>query len=204
MVDRQEAIKNIQAVVIAIVLALIIRTFLVQSFFIPSGSMEPTLLPGDYILVNKFLYGVRVPFEGSRLFFHKVPNRGDVIVFIYPKDTSEDFIKRVIGLPGEIVQVVNGNILINNKQLQDPWGYFSKSEPPGFIEAVENFGPIVVPKDSLFVMGDNRNNSEDSRFWGTLPLKNVLGKAFVIYFSWDSDGDLAHKVRWSRMGRGIR
>ena len=205
MVDRQEAIKNIQAVVIAIVLALIIRTFLVQSFFIPSGSMEPTLLPGDYILVNKFIYGVRVPFEGSRLFYNRVPSRGDVIVFIYPKNTSEDFIKRVIGLPGEIVQVTNGKLFINNKQLQDPWGYFSKSEPAGFIEAVENFGPIVVPKDSLFVMGDNRNNSEDSRFWGTLPLKNVLGKAFVMYFSWDSDGSgPASKVRWSRLGKGIR
>lgn len=203
-INKQEAIKNLEAVVIAIVLALFIRTFIVQSFFIPSGSMMPTLLPGDYILVNKFIYGVRVPYEGSRLFFHKVPNRGDVIVFIYPKDTSEDFIKRVIGLPGEIVQVINGKIYINNKLLPDPWGYFNKSEPAGFIEAVENFGPIVVPKDSLFVMGDNRNNSEDSRFWGTLPIKNVLGKAFTIYFSWNSDADsLAHKVRWSRIGKWI-
>ncbi len=107
-------------------------------------------------------------------------------------------------MPGDIVQVINGKILINNKELKDPWGYFSKSEPPGFIEAVENFGPVVVPKDSLFVMGDNRNNSEDSRFWGTLPLKNVLGKAFDIYFSWDSDaGSLAHKIRWSRLGKWI-
>ena len=204
MLNRQEALKNLEAIVIAIVLALFIRTFIVQSFFIPSGSMEPTLLPGDYILVNKFIYGVRVPFEGTRLFYQKVPSRGDVIVFIYPKNTSEDFIKRVIGLPGETVQVTNGKILINNKPLPDPWGYFNKSEPPGFIEAVENFGPMVIPKDSLFVMGDNRNNSEDSRFWGTLPLKNVLGKAFVMYFSWDGDANsLGHKVRWSRIGKLI-
>ena len=205
MFNKQEAIKNLEAIVIAVILALFIRTFIVQSFFIPSGSMKPTLLPGDYILVNKFIYGVRIPFVGTRLFFHKVPSRGDVIVFIYPKNTSEDFIKRVIGLPGDVVQVKNGKILINNKQIQDPWGYFSKKEPPGFIEAVENFGPIVVPQNALFVMGDNRNNSEDSRFWGTLPLKNVLGKAFVIYFSWNGDaGSWAHKVRWSRIGKWIR
>ncbi len=204
MFNKQEAIKNLEAVVIAIVLALFIRTFIVQSFYIPSGSMKPTLLPGDYILVNKFIYGVRIPYEGKKLFFNRVPKRGDVIVFIYPKNTSEDFIKRVIGLPGEIVQVTNGKIFINNKPLPDPWGYFSKNEPPGFIEAVENFGPFVVPKDSLFVMGDNRNNSEDSRFWGALPLKNVLGKAFVIYFSWDSQAhSLAHKIRWSRIGKWI-
>ena len=204
MFNKQEAIKNLEAIVIAIVLALFIRTFIVQSFFIPSGSMKPTLLPGDYILVNKFIYGVRIPYVGTRLFFHRVPKRGDVIVFIYPKKPSEDFIKRVIGLPGEIVQIINGKIYINNKLLPDPWGYFSKKEPPGFIEEVENFGPIVVPKNALFVMGDNRNNSEDSRFWGTLPLKNVLGKAFIIYFSWNSEAhSLAHKVRWSRIGKGI-
>ena len=126
MFNRQEAIKNLEAIVIAIVLALFIRTFIVQSFFIPSGSMEPTLLPGDYILVNRFIYGVRIPYVGTRLFFHKVPKRGDVIVFVYPKDTSEDFIKRVIGLPGDVVQVINGKININNKQIHDPWGYFSK------------------------------------------------------------------------------
>lgn len=202
--NKQEAIKNLEAIVIAIVLALFIRTFIVQSFYIPSGSMKPTLLPGDYILVNKFAYGVRIPYLGTKLFFHRVPKRGDVIVFIYPKNTSEDFIKRVIGLPGQEVQIINGKIYINNKKIKDPWGYFSTKEPPGFIEAVENFGPIVVPKNALFVMGDNRNNSEDSRFWGTLPLKNVLGKAFLIYFSWDGAAHgLSNKVRWSRIGNWL-
>ncbi len=199
MFRKQEAIKNLEAVVIAIVLALFIRTFIVQSFFIPSGSMKPTLLPGDYILVNKFIYGVRIPYVGTRLFFHRVPKRGDVIVFIYPKKPSEDFIKRVIGLPGEIVQIINGKIYINNKLLPDPWGYFSKKEPPGFIEAVENFGPIIVPKNALFVMGDNRNNSEDSRFWGFVPQRNLVGKAFVIWFSWRGP----HGIDFHRIGTVI-
>jgi signal peptidase I len=176
----------------------------VQAFDIPSGSMKSTLLPGDYILVNKFIYGIRIPFVGARMFSFKEPKRGDVIVFIFPKDPSKDFIKRVIGVQGETVQIINGKIYINNMPITDPWGYFDKKEPPGFIESVENFGPVVVPDRSLFVMGDNRNNSEDSRFWGVLPLDNVLGKAFIIYFSWNSTAEnLTDKVRWSRIGELI-
>ncbi|MGA3113895.1 MAG: signal peptidase I [Syntrophobacteraceae bacterium] len=204
MFNKKEAIKTLETIVIAILIALFIRTFIVQAFDIPSGSMKSTLLPGDYILVNKFIYGIRIPFVGARMFSFKEPKRGDVIVFIFPKDPSKDFIKRVIGVQGETVQIINGKIYINNMPITDPWGYFDKKEPPGFIESVENFGPVVVPDRSLFVMGDNRNNSEDSRFWGVLPLDNVLGKAFIIYFSWNSTAEnLTDKVRWSRIGELI-
>jgi len=205
MVDRKAVIKNIEGIIIAVALALFLRTFIIQAFDIPSGSMEPTLVPGDYILVNKFIYGIRIPYTGARFFSYNEPKRGDVIVFIYPKDPSKDYIKRVIGTQGETVQVIKGKIYIDDKPISDPWGYFDNKEPPGFIEAVENFGPVVVPKDSLFVMGDNRNNSQDSRFWGYVPLGNVLGKAFVAYFSWNSNAENQRdKVRWSRIGKLIR
>jgi len=204
MFDKKAIRSNIQTFVIAILIALFVRFFIVQAFDIPSGSMEPTLLPGDYILVNKFIYGIRIPFTNVKLFSYKQPQRGDVIVFIFPKDTSKDFIKRVIGLPGEIVAIYSGKILINNEPIPDQWGCFDSKEPPGFIEVVENFGPVLVPENSLFVLGDNRNNSEDSRFWGALPIDNVLGKAFIIYFSWNGKAEkLVDKVRWARIGKPI-
>jgi signal peptidase I len=196
--------KDIESVVIAILIALFVRAFIVQAFDIPSGSMEPTLLPGDYILVNKFIYGIRIPYTNIRMLSYKEPKLGDVIVFIYPKDPSKDFIKRVIGTPGQTVQITGGKIYIDNTPIPDPWGFFDNKEPAGFIEAVENFGPVVVPEHSFFVMGDNRNNSEDSRFWGFVPFDNVLGKAFVIYFSWNGEAEkVLDKVRWSRIGELI-
>ncbi|MGA2734591.1 MAG: signal peptidase I [Syntrophobacteraceae bacterium] len=204
MFNKKEARQTLETIVIAILIALFIRTFIVQSFYIPSGSMEPSLLPGDYILVSKFIYGIRIPFVNVRMFSYKEPKRGDVIVFVYPKDPSKDFIKRVIGVQGETVRIIEGKIYINDMPISDPWGYFDKKEPPGFIEAVENFGPLVVPDHCLFVMGDNRNDSEDSRFWGVVPPGNVLGEAFVIYFSWNSKAEnTAGKVRWSRIGELI-
>ncbi|MGA2400462.1 MAG: signal peptidase I [Syntrophobacteraceae bacterium] len=204
MFDKKTVIKNIETIVIVILFALFIRTFIIQAFNIPSGSMEPTLLPGDFILVNKFIYGIRIPYSHIRLFSYKKPKRGDVIVFVYPKDPSKDFIKRVIGMQRETVQIIHGRIYINGTPVPDSWGYFNKKEPAGFIEEVENFGPVVVPEDSLFVMGDNRNNSEDSRFWGTLPFNNVLGEAFIIYFSWNGKAEsLPDKFRWSRIAELI-
>jgi signal peptidase I len=205
MFNNKKALQALKTIVIVILIALFIRTFVVQAFDIPSGSMQPTLLPGDYILVSKFIYGIRIPFVNIRMFSYKEPKRGDVIVFIYPKDPSKDFIKRVIGVQGETVQIIEGKIYINNMPIPDPWGYFDKRESPGFIETVENFGPVVVPDRSLFVMGDNRNDSEDSRFWGFVPPGDVLGKAFVIYFSWNGKAENpAGKVRWSRIGELIR
>jgi len=166
--------------------------------------MEPTLLVGDHIFVNKIVYGLRIPYEASRYFAFRKPRRGDVIVFIYPEDPSMDFIKRVIGLEGEKVQLVDNEIRINDRKVPDPWGYFSGREPPWLLPAMENYGPVIVPKDSLFVLGDNRDNSEDSRFWGFVPMRNVLGKAFIIYLSWDAKATtLWDKIRWSRFGKVI-
>jgi signal peptidase I len=194
----------LQPVIVAVILFLFIRTFVVQAFQIPSGSMEPTLLVGDYLLVNKFIYGIRIPYTNIRMLPFEKPQRGDVIVFIFPEDPSKDFIKRVIGTEGEKVQIIDNKIYVNDKQISDPWGYFSGREPEWYLERMENYGPVIVPKDSLFVMGDNRDDSEDSRFWGFLPLKDVLGKALVIYFSWDAQAQSPwDKVRWSRIGKLI-
>jgi signal peptidase I len=194
----------LQPVIVAVILFLFIRTFVVQAFQIPSGSMEPTLLVGDYLLVNKFIYGIRIPYTNIRMLPFEKPQRGDVIVFIFPEDPSKDFIKRVIGTEGEKVQIIDNKIYVNDKQIADPWGYFRRRGPEWYLERVENYGPVTVPKDSLFVMGDNRDDSEDSRFWGFLPLKDVLGKALVIYFSWDAQAQSPwYKVRWARIGKLI-
>jgi signal peptidase I len=203
--QKKKLIKEyLGPIVIAILIALFIRTFVVQAFKIPSGSMEPTLRVGDYILVNKFIYGCRIPYTNLKFFQFKKPQRGDVCVFIFPLDPSKDFIKRVIGTEGEKVQIVGGKIYINNRQIKDPWGHFAREGFPKYFQKVENFGPILVPKDSLFVLGDNRDNSEDSRFWGFVHLNAVLGKAFLIYFSWDHHAEnLFDEVRWSRIGSWI-
>jgi signal peptidase I len=196
--------EYLEPIVIAILIALFIRTFIVQAFKIPSGSMEPTLLVGDYLLVNKFIYGIRIPFTNTELFQFKKPRRGDIIVFVFPLDPSKDFIKRVIGTEGEKVQIVQSKIFIDDKVVDDPWGNFEIIGSAEYRQTVENFGPVVVPKDSLFVLGDNRNNSEDSRFWGFLHINAVLGKAFIVYFSWDRNiENLLHMVRWSRVGKLI-
>jgi len=174
-----------EAAVIAILLALFIRTFIVQAFKIPSGSMEPTLLVGDHILVNKFLYGIKMPFINSTLIPISEPKHDDVIVFIYPVDRSKDFIKRVIGLPGDEIKIVDNKVYLNGEPYKDEHGYYSDAQRgyPGTTEKTQ-FGPVTVPKDHLFVMGDNRNHSYDSRFWGFVPMEDVKGKAFIIYWSW--------------------
>jgi signal peptidase I len=196
----------LEPIVIAVLIALFIRAFVVQAFKIPSGSMEPTLLVGDYLLVNKFIYGIRIPYTDVKFFQFKKPQRGDIIVFIFPLDPSKDFIKRVIGTAGEKVEIIHNKIYINDRLIDDPWGRFVTDDfPRSFIQRMENFGPVVVPKDSLFVLGDNRDNSEDSRFWGFLNVNAVLGKAVIIYFSWNRNAEnVLEKVRWSRIGKLIR
>ena len=191
-----------ETLVIALVIALFVRSFVVQAFKIPSSSMEPTLLVGDHILVNKFMYGIRIPVIGKKVFAFSKPRRGDVIVFIFPNDRSKDYIKRVIGLPGDQVEIRERKIYINDRLIEDPWGHFSSSEPGGR----DTYGPIMVPPNSLFVMGDNRDNSEDSRYWGFVPLDDVLGKAFVMYWSWDwpPTSSVPKEVRWQRIGKKIR
>ena len=187
-----------EAIVVALLLALFIRTFVVQAFKIPSGSMIPTLLVGDHLLVTKFLYGIKNPVNGTTWVPVSSPKREDIIVFRYPLDPSKDYIKRVIGLPGDTIEIVNKKIYINKKPFQDSHGvYLDPSVYPASVQPRDNFGPIIVPKDKLFVMGDNRDNSYDSRFWRFVDMKDVLGKAFIIYWSWDKEN---FKPRWDRFG----
>jgi len=195
--------ENIEAIVIAVVLALFIRTFIVQAFKIPSGSMQPTLLIGDHILVNKFLYGVGIPFTDIKLFDIKKPGRGDVIVFIYPEDESKDYIKRVIGLPGDTIKIIDKKLFLNNEPYHDSVGVYTdpKTFKRGqFNSNRDNLGPVTVPPDSLFVMGDNRDHSSDSRFWGFVNISKVKGKAFIIYWSWEK---MFKNFRLTRLGRLI-
>lgn len=199
--------EYVKPLLLAALIALVVRTFLVQAFHIPSGSMEPSLLVGDYLLVTKFNFGIEIPYTDMRLFADRKPQRGDVIVFLYPVNPSMDFIKRVIGTGGEKVQIIQNRIYINDEMIPDPWGYFKRDglSAEEYESIIENFGPVVVPQSTLFVMGDNRDNSLDSRFWGFLPLKDVVGKALIIYFSWDSRAENPWgKVRWSRIGKVIR
>jgi signal peptidase I len=176
-----------EAFIIAFIIALLIRTFLVQAFKIPSSSMEPTLLVGDHILVSKFIYGIRIPYIGTKfLTFHK-PKRGDIVVFVYPEDPKKDFIKRVIATEGEEIQIKDKKIFINGKTIEDPWGIYRERDGPlvpSQVRPRDNYGPRLVPSNSLFVMGDNRDNSQDSRYWGFVDLSAVKGKAFIIYFSY--------------------
>jgi signal peptidase I len=205
MGKRKIVKEYLEPIVIAIVIALFIRTFIVQAFKIPSSSMEPTLQVGDHLLVNKFIYGIKVPFVDSKYFQFRNPQRGDIIVFIYPKDRSKDFIKRVIGTEGEKVEIIHNHIYINDKLIDDPWGHYDeRSQSAKYFQPMEKFGPILVPKGSLFVLGDNRDNSQDSRYWGYVNLNEVKGKAFIIYFSWDRYAqNLFGKIRWMRFGKLI-
>jgi len=188
-----------EAIIIAILIALFIRTFVVQAFKIPSGSMKPTLLVGDHILVNKFIYGVKIPFVRKTMIPVDSPRQGDIVVFIYPEDRSKDFIKRVIGVGGDTVEIKNKQIFINGKPYKDSvGGYTDDRVYPGSMQPRDNFGPVKVPPESLFVMGDNRDQSYDSRFWGFVDLKDVTGKAFIIYWSWNSPDS---RVRWGRIGQ---
>ena len=173
-----------EAFVVAVILAILIRAFLVQAFKIPSRSMVPTLLEGDHILVSKFIYGVRIPFTDKRWPLFSSPQRGDVIVFVYPKEREKDFIKRVVAVEDDTIQIKDKQLYINGKKAPDKKAFHSE---PSVIKDPsnprDNFGPVKVPKDSLFVMGDNRDQSHDSRFWGFVPLKDVKGEAFMIYYS---------------------
>jgi signal peptidase I len=188
-----------EAIIIAILIALFIRTFIVQAFKIPSGSMKPTLVVGDHILVNKFTYGVKIPFVRNTLIPVGEPARGDIVVFIYPEDRSKDFIKRVIAVGGDTVQIRNKQIYVNGSIYRDNVGvYVDDRIIPGSMQPRDNFGPVKVPPGHLFVMGDNRDQSYDSRFWGFVELKDVMGKAFIIYWSWDGEGS---SVRWERIAK---
>ena len=197
-----------EAFAIAILLAIVIRTFVVQAFKIPSGSMLPTLQVGDHLLVSKFIYGIKVPIVGSKLIPIKTPERNDVIVFRYPQDNSIDYIKRVIGLPGENLKIINKQVYINGEPIEDPHAHYM-SEIIMPVSPRDNLSTIAIPEGKFFVMGDNRDNSHDSRFWGVVDQKDILGKAFIIYWSWDINEPLLSfdrltSVRWDRLADLIR
>ncbi len=223
-----------EAIIIAVILALLIRAVVVQAFKIPSGSMLETLQIGDHILVNKFIYGLKLPFSDSRLLIFSPPRRGDVIVFSFPgnkeipectsfsqnlsarvgntirhgnpfylfKDDCRDFIKRVVGVGGDTIEIKNKKVYINNVPFDESYTIF-KDDTTGSSPR-DNFGPFTVPRKSLFVMGDNRDQSYDSRFWGIVDMSEIKGRAFIIYWSWNGAGGLLDKVRWDRLGKSIK
>ena len=190
--------EYIEAILIALLLALFIRTFVVQAFKIPSGSMQDTLLIGDHILVNKFLFGVKNPFNGNTWIPFKKPQRKDIIVFKYPINPAQDYIKRVVGIEGDQIEIKNKKVYVNGEPQDESYAIFLDNKIlPASVQSRDNMGPITVPANSLFVMGDNRDNSYDSRFWKFVDLKAVKGKAFILYWSWNKED---FSVRWNRVG----
>jgi signal peptidase I len=212
---------------------LILRSFLAEPFRIPSGSMMPTLLVGDFILVNKFSYGIRLPVLNNKVIDIGEPQRGDVVVFRYPKQPWVDYIKRVVGVPGDVITYQNKTLMVNGEAMpQTPVGVYtgvgSGAQMTGAYRVVEQLddvehhillhpmapnlamgcnvlrhGPITVPEGHYFAMGDNRDNSNDSRCWGLVPDENLVGKAFGIWMNWDSNLDSFPPIAWERLGRGI-
>lgn len=187
-----------EALIIALVLALIIRTFIVQAFKIPSESMLQTLQVGDHLLASKFAYGLKIPFTDTYIYEGDNPQRGDVIIFQYPNDPSVDYIKRVVGVPGDVIEVRDKQLYRNGQPVKE--AYIRHTDPDGIEPLRDNYAPVTVPAGKYFVMGDNRDNSLDSRFWGFVDRKAIKAKAWRIYWSWGGLGD----IRWSRMGQLIQ
>ncbi len=186
-----------EALIIALILALFIRTFVVQAFKIPSGSMLPTLEIGDHLLVNKFSYGIRMPFMDRFIFEFDGPEFQDVIVFEFPENPSKDFIKRVIGTPGDEIEIRNKQLYRNGEEVSEDYIRFADER---VIDQRDRFGPETIPENSYFVLGDNRDESYDSRFWGVVEREKILGKAWVIYWSWEGFAE----IRWNRIGSRIQ
>jgi signal peptidase I len=186
-----------ESIVIAVILALFVRTWVVQAFKIPTGSMENNLLIGDHLLVNKFVFGPTAAGVERAVLPVRDIRRRDVIVFKYPDEPDRDFIKRVIGLPGETIELRNKKVYVNGQGLDEPYVHFlepaSDSQEVTSLDVRERYGPVRVParadgarEDQYFVMGDNRDNSQDSRYWGFLPRSYIKGKALMIYWSYES------------------
>jgi signal peptidase I len=208
--DNKSVVREyVEAIVVAVLLALFVRTFVVQAFKIPSGSMLPTLLIGDHLLVNKFSYGVKLPVIGTPIIHRQGPARGDVVVFRYPLDRSLDYIKRVVAIGGDTLEVRNKQVFLNGKQVANPYAHFTSHDiMNATVGPRDNFGPVTIPEGKIFVMGDNRDNSYDSRFWGFVDLRDVLGKALIIYWSWDVEESLFSfrrfsSIRWNRLGHTV-
>ncbi len=238
-VKKNSVRETTEAIIIALLAAMLLRAFVIQAFRIPTGSMKDTLLVGDFLLVNKFIYGVRtpdsIPFLNIKIPFYRLPefkkpHNGDVVVFKYPKDESLDYIKRCIAVGGQTVEVRNGDVFIDGisegekqelgkkydpeegrtiayTKIITPYGKTYTIRHYADLPRLDNFGPVLVPKGEYFMMGDNRDNSADSRSWGFLPYKNVVGEALIIYFSWDKAyhfWDLLDSIRWTRITQLIR
>jgi signal peptidase I len=191
-----------ESICVAVILAFFVRTFVVQAFKIPSGSMEPNLLIGDHLLVNKFVTApTRFAIEQGVLPMAPI-QRGDIIVFKHPKTPDRDLIKRTIGLPGETIELRNRVLLVNGKSVEEPYVHFLFGANPSDISEADvrrNYGPVTVPPDHYFMMGDNRDNSEDSRYWGFMPRDHVKGKALFIYMSFGGGEGSVGNVRWARI-----
>ncbi|MBF0428638.1 MAG: signal peptidase I [Magnetococcales bacterium] len=213
-----------EAIVMAVGIAFMVRTFVVEPFKIPSGSMIPTLLVGDYLFVNKFAYGYRIPFTQQRIFMSGSPARGEIAVFEYPKDPTKDYIKRIVGLPGDRILYRDRVLYVNGQQVsqkpEGPYSYLNENEMQ--VEAqrlqeslgsnaysillrqygnLEPITDIVIPAGYFFVLGDNRDNSNDSRFWGLVPGYRLVGRAVAMFWSWDRNEG---KPRWERLGQAIK
>lgn len=215
-----------KSIAIALVVWMILRTFLIEAFRIPSGSMENTLLIGDFLFVNKALYGAEVPFTGKHLPAFREPRRGDILVFDSVEQEGMKIVKRLIGMPGDTLAMEGGELYRNGKKVDEPYaqhGDPNKSEEPmqrakmrrwqsehlvgrdpaTYQPDLHDWGPIVVPADSFFMMGDNRDSSYDGRYWGFLPRANVRGRPLVVYFSYDKESykplPFLSAIRWSRL-----
>jgi signal peptidase I len=214
---------------ISVLLFLVVRTFVVEAFKIPSGSMESTLLPGDFLLVNKLVYGAEVPFTEARLPKVAAPRRGDVIVFEWPEDRRKNFVKRLVGMPGDTLAMREGRLVVNGARARET--YVTRADPhldsasdeflwqrnhlvrtagatAGLPASRNNWGPLVVPEGNYFVLGDNRDNSQDSRYWGFVPDSLVKGRPWLIYYSYAPDPTDGFawltRIRWQRLGERVR
>ncbi len=225
--------QNVEALIVAVVLALMIRSFIVQPFKIPSGSMIPTLLIGDHILINKFTYGTRIPLTDYKFSPFSEIRPGDIVVFKKPQPSGEQvfYVKRTIGVAGDEIDIRGRDIFINGKVVPQTYSGDYEYGGSGYSYSADRYSqslsdnefsvlyekqrestakgnrdfPLVVPQDSIFVMGDNRDNSLDSRFWGFVPVKKVYGKVFIVHWSWNfSAPDLLDKVRWKRIFSRVR
>ena len=209
---KSTAREYFESICVAVILALFVRTFIVQAFKIPTGSMENNLLIGDHLLVNKFVFAPTLFAAEQKVLPIDPIKRGDIIVFKYPEEPDRDFIKRTIGLPGETIELRNKKVYINGKPLDEPYVHFLfPPDPPGTkaedaapeFDVRKEYGPVTVPEGHYFMMGDNRDNSQDSRYWGFLPREYIKGKALFVYFSFaeepDASGGLFSAVRWNRI-----
>ena len=205
--------EYVEAFAVALLIALLVRTFVIQAFKIPSGSMENTLLVGDHIFVNKFLFGYHIPYTKGRVLSYATPRHGDIIVFVFPEDPNKDFIKRVIGVPGDTIEIRDKEVYRNGKLLREDYTRFADGNlVEGFGRNRDNMPRVEIPPGKYFAMGDNRDRSYDSRFWGFVDEDAIVGKALFIYFSidwsayvgWYEVWRYPELVRWNRIGDMLR